>query len=72
MIVSQERDTSRGSPRSFAAQRTLAMHDNAVASSTPGCPQARAMVTPQVKPIPADAKSNNCPGRMRPSRRRCT
>jgi hypothetical protein len=30
--------------------------------------QARAIVTPQVKPMPADANSNNCPGRISPSR----
>ena len=31
--------------------------------------QARAMVAPQVKPIPADANSNNCPGRISPALR---
>lgn len=44
----------------------------AEAKATADCLQARASVTPHVKPIPADANSNNCPGRMSPSRRICT
>jgi hypothetical protein len=44
----------------------------AEANPTAGCFQARASVTPHVKPIPADASSNNCPGRISPSRRICT
>ena len=34
-----------------------------------GSGQARASVTPQVKPMPAEANSSNWPGRMSPSRR---